>query len=59
MADGVDAAMHAVQPADAHAALDRAAAEAGVDELPTAHHAVLARRESAMAASVGWSIVHH
>jgi len=33
-----------VQPADAHAALDRAAAEAGCNELPAAHNAVLARR---------------
>lgn len=45
MARGEDAAMHAVQPADPHAVIDRAAAEAGVDELPPADDAVLPRGE--------------
>jgi hypothetical protein len=45
MADGEDAAVDAVQPADTEPMLDRAASEAGVDELSTGDDAVLARGE--------------
>jgi len=41
MADGKHTAVHAMQPAGADAMLDRAAAEAGVDELTPADDAVL------------------
>jgi len=45
MADGEDAAVHAVQPPDPDAVVDRAPAQAGAGELTPADDAVLPRRE--------------
>lgn len=44
MADGVDAAVEAVQPTVLHAPGDRALAEAEIHELPPADDPVLPRR---------------
>ncbi len=46
MPDRIDAAVHPVQPADANPAVDRVRPEAGLGQLATAHHAVLARCEA-------------
>ena len=45
MPDCEDTTVHAVQPTDAHAVVDCAPAEAGIDELAPAHDAVLSRGE--------------
>jgi hypothetical protein len=45
VADGVHAAVEAMQPAEAHAAADRIATESEREQLPTRDDAVLGRRE--------------
>ena len=45
MADQIHTAMHAMETAMCQAVRDRAAADAGIDQLPPAHHSVLARSE--------------
>jgi hypothetical protein len=45
MADGVDTAVEAMQPAEAHATADRIATESEREQLPTRDDAVLGRRE--------------
>jgi hypothetical protein len=45
MTDGEDTAVHPVQLTVAHTVIDRAPAEAGIDELAPAHDAVLPRGE--------------
>jgi hypothetical protein len=45
MADGEHPAVHAMKPAVADAVIDGAAAEAGIEQLAPAHHAMLVSGE--------------